>query len=163
MNIKINNKEYNIKPASELTVKEYVEFMTRVEGETGGFSYLIQYLSVITGLWACDVAQISISKQDIRRITAFIGNVEEMPEAKEFYYKRSGKTLHRNSLNWQTLGARKMIEESGLDNNLKQTVYLLAVYLSDYDASRADKIHKELQDYNAFDVFGFALFFFRNL
>lgn len=166
MIVNINNKKHKIKPASELTVKEYIDYFSSINEQSGIFDQLMYYLSTITGLTYNEMLDIDISNRDISRISAYIGNitdVELMVESDEFYHKKSGRTIYKNSLKWRTLGARVMLEEKKLNNHLEQCVYLLACYIGGYDAEKVSAIYDELQDYRAVDVFGFIVFFFKKL
>ena len=167
MNIKINNKDYEIKPADQLTVKEYVDFFSRIGDKASEIEVLICYIATITGLSYKSVADVSIFGTSIRRLMAYIGTIQqanEIPISKEFYHKRTGKTLYQNTVNWRSLGARKLLEDRAADTQIEQAVYLLAVYISgDYDDDKINKIYEELQDYNAIDVLSFVIFFFKKL
>ncbi len=167
MKIKINNKNHKIKPSSELTVKEYTQYFDSLKDDSGNLEKLICYIIAITGLKYNHVADIDINQVTIRRLFAYIGEIpqaKDMPESKEFYYKRTGKTLYQKSVNWRTIGVRKLLEERKTDDPLDQVVYLLAIYLSkDYDHQKIEEIYKELQDYNAVDVLSFVIFFFKKL
>lgn len=167
MKIKINNKSQKIKPASELTVKEYILVFADLTKKTSNLEILIKYISITTGINYRNVADIDINETALRRLFAYIGeipNVSDISESKEFYHKYSGKTLYQKSVNWRTVGVRKLLEERKEDNQLKLAVYLLAVYVSnDYDSEQIDKIYNELQDYNAIEVFSFVIFFFKKL
>jgi hypothetical protein len=167
MNIKINNKDYKIKSALELTVKEYVEIFNGITEESSQYDILIRYISVVTGLPYRNVADISISPNSIRRLFAYIGEipqVKDMPELKQFYYKRKGRMLYRSYENWRTLGVMRMIEQKKVDTQIEQAVYLLAIYLTeDYDNDKVNKVYEDLQSYNAIEVLGFIIFFFKNL
>ncbi len=167
MKVKINNKNHKIKPSSELTVKEYTQYFDSLKDDSGNLEKLICYIVAITGLKYNHVADIDINETTIRRLFAYIGEIpqaKDMPESKEFYYKRTGKTLYQKSVNWRTIGVRKLLEERKTDDPLDQVVYLLAIYLSnDYDHQKIEEIYKELQDYNAVDVLSFVIFFFKKL
>lgn len=167
MKIKINNKNHKIKPSSELTVKEYTQYFHSLKDDSGNLERLICYIVAITGLKYNHVADININETTIRRLFAYIGEIlqaKDIPETKEFYYKRTGKTLYQKTVNWRTIGARKLLEERKTDNQIEQVVYLLAVYLSnDYDNEKIEEIYSELQSYNAIDVLGFVVFFFKKL
>jgi hypothetical protein len=167
MKATINNKKYSIKPADQLTVKEYVDFWTKLSDKASEIEVLICYLSSVTGLDYDHVADININKASIRRLLAWIGTIKqttEMPVSTEFYHKRTGKVLYQKSLNWRTLGARKLLEDRKANTQIEQAVYLLAVYVSDgYDSDKVSEIYEELQDYNAIDVLSFVIFFFKKL
>lgn len=167
MKIKINNKSCKIKPASELSVLEYVKIFAGLEKKTSSLEILIQYISVTTGIKYNHVADINIDKTTIRRLFAYVGEIPQAKDiltSKEFYHKKTGKTLYQKSVNWRTLGVRKMLEDRKTEDQIELAVYLLAVYLSgDYDSDRVQGIYNELQDYNAIEVLGFVIFFFRKL
>lgn len=167
MKIKINNKSHKIKPASEMTVKEYILLFDGLEKEISGLEMLIKYISITTRTKYNHVSDIDINQTTIRRLFAYIGEIlqaKDIPESKEFYYKRTGKTLYRKLVNWRTIGARKLLEDRKTDNQLEQVVYLLSIYLQDdYDNEKIEVIYNELQDYNAIDVFSFVIFFFKSL
>lgn len=166
MKIKINNISHKIKPASELLISEYVKIFEGLDS-TNNLEILIRYIAVTTGNIYKDVAGINMNEKTIRRLFAYIGKASlanEIPENKEFYHKRSGKTLYQKSVDWRTLGARKLLEERKAESQIEQAVYLLAVYLSnDYDSEKVEEIYIELQDYNAIDVLSFIIFFFKKL
>lgn len=167
MKIKINNKSYKIKPASEMTVKEYISLFDGLEEETSSLEMLIKYISITLNIKYNHVADINIDGNTLRRLFAYVGeitSIEDIPESKEFYHKKTGKTIYQKSLNWRTIGVRKLLEDRKTDNYSEQIVYLLAIYLSDdYDNEKIEEIYSELQDYNALDVFGFVIFFFKKL
>lgn len=167
MKIKVNNKSHKIKPASEMAVKEYILLFDGIEKETSSLEILIKYLSITLGLSYKNIADIDINQTTIRRLFAFVGEIitiEDIPESVEFYHKKTGKTLFKKSVNWRTIGARKLLEERKTENAMKQAVYLLAVYISgDYDNEKIEEIYEELQDYNAISIFGFVVFFFKKL
>lgn len=167
MKIKINNKNHKIKPASEMTIKEYVDLFNGMEKELSGLEVLMRYISITTKTKYNHVADISINSITIRRLFAYIGDIlqaKDIPTSKEFYYKRTGKMLYQKSVNWRTIGARKLLEERKTDSHVEQVVYLLAVYISnDYDNEKVEEIYNELQDYNAIDVLSFVVFFFKKL
>lgn len=162
MKVKINNKKHKIKIASELTVSEYIKLMSK-DTSQNSYETLINYLSIITRMKYGNVADINISDETIKRIFVYIGEiipVENIQITDKFYYKRTGVTLYANSLDWRTLGARKMLEDAKLGSYLEQTIYLLACYLSkDYDNDRIGSIYDELMNYNAYETFSFAFFF----
>lgn len=167
MKIKINNKIHKIKPASELTVKEYIEIFDKLEDKANHLEVLIIYLSVTLNLKYGHIADININEVSIKRLLAYIGQIpqaKDIPVSKEFYYKKTGKIIYQDSLNWRSIGVRKLLEDRKEENQLKFAVYLLAVYLSaNYDNEKIEKIYQKLQDYNAVDVFGFVIFFFKKL
>lgn len=167
MEIKINNKSHKIKFASQLTAGEYIKYMESLSDTRGSYEQLINYIAIVTGMTCKDTSMVDIDDNSIRRLSTWIGNVpqiNEIPELDRFYYKRKGRTIYRGTLNWRTLGARKMLEEKGMENSMEQAVYLLAVYVSgDYDNEKVERIYNELLDYDAMDVFGFIVFFFKKL
>lgn len=166
MKIKINNISHKIKPASELTISEYVKIFEGLDS-TNNLEMLIRYIAVTTGNIYKDVADINMNEKSIRRLFAYIGKAQlanDIPISKEFYHKKSGKTLYRKSVDWRTIGARKLLEDRKAESQVEQAVYLLAVYLSgDYDSEKIEEIYIELQDYIAIDVLSFIIFFFRKL
>lgn len=166
MKVKINNITYKIKPASELNISEYVKIFEGLDSKNN-LEVLIRYIAVTTGNIYKDVANIDMNQKTISRLFAYIGKASlatEIPENKEFYHKKSGKTLYQKSVDWQTLGVRKLFEDRKAESQIEQAVYLLAVYLSnDYDSEKIEEIYIELQDYNAIDVLSFIIFFFKKL
>lgn len=167
MNIKINNKTHKIKPASELSISEYVKVFAGLEKKVSNLELLIRYISVTTGIKYTHVADIDIKAMTIRRLFAYVGDIleaKDIPESKEFYHKKTGKTLYQKSLNWRTIGVRKLLEDRKADTQIEQAVYLLAIYLSaDYDNENIEEIYNELQNYNAINVLSFVIFFFKKL
>lgn len=167
MNIKINNKKHQIKPASEITVSEYIELFDRFKPETKSLGLLLDYISVTLDFDYKHVADVNLDETTIRRLFAYVGEikyVEDMPISSEFYYKRIGKRYYQKSINWRSVGIRRLLEERGEENQLKLAVYLLAAYLSEnYDAEKVDEIYNDLQHYNAIEVFSFVIFFFKRL
>lgn len=173
MKVKINGKNHKIKPASELTIKEYsliynyfLYYDKGLEGP-GSLEMLINYISIVTGISYRNVADIDIDSDTIRRLFAYTGQItdlKDMPENTEFYYRKSGKTLYQKSVNWRTLGVRKLLEDRKTDVQIEQMVYLLSIYLSnDYDNDQIEEIYEYLQNYNAIEVLSFVLFFFKKL
>lgn len=167
MNIKINNKSHKIKPASEMTIKEYILFFDGLEKKTSSRTKLIRYISITTGIKYRHVGDINISETSTRRLFAYVGEIlspENIPEAKEFYHKKTGKTLYQKSVNWRAMAVRALLEDRKMGNYLEQIVYLLAIYISsDYDNEKVEEIYNELQDYNAIAVLSFVIFFFKKL
>lgn len=167
MKIKINSKSHKIKPASEMTVKEYILLFDGIEKEISSLEILIKYISITLDIKYNHVADINIDENTLRRLFAYVGEIltiEDMPESLLFYHKKTGKTLYQSSLNWRTIGVRKLLEERKTENPMEQAVYLLAVYVSgDYDHENIEKIYDELQNYNAISVFSFVIFFFMKL
>lgn len=167
MNIKINKKTYKIKPASELTISEYIAYFSRIKEDSNYLDKLICYLCAITGLGYNNVADINIDPDSIRRIFAYTGEIlqaNEIPESKVFYHRKSGKTLYRKSVNWRAIGARKMLEDRKAGTQIEQAVYLLSIYIAgNYDAEKTEEIYQELQNYNAIEVLSFSVFFFKSL
>lgn len=166
MRITIDKKNYKIKPATELTVKEYNKFFSTISG-TSNSEYLICYLGVITGLEFSRLNSFNIDDNSFRRLIFYIGQIlqpNEIPVSKEFLYRKKSITLNQKSVNWRTLGVRKFLEEKKECNQIEQTVYLLAIYLAkDYDSEKIEEIYQELQDYNAIEVISFSVFFFKKL
>lgn len=167
MNIKINKKTYKIKPASELTVSEYLTYFSKIKEDSNYLDKLICYLCAITGLSYNNVADINIDQDSIRRIFAYIGDiyhVNDIPESKVFYHRKSGKTLYQKSVNWRAIGARKMLEDRKAETQIEQAVYLLSIYIAgNYDVEKTEEIYQELQNYNAIEVLSFSVFFFKSL
>jgi hypothetical protein len=167
MKLKINNKNHKIKPASELTISEYIKFFEGFTTKINEYDLLMKYILITTNFKNLDVAKINIDDDTIRRLIAYIGVIpfaHEIEEKKEFYYKRYGKTLYQNTVDWQTLGARGMLENRTFETQTEQAVYLLAIYIAgNYDAKKVEKIYKDLQKYNANEVLGFVVFFFKKL
>lgn len=167
MKIQINKKDYKIKPASEMSVQEYITFFGKLSEEPTQFEVLIAYVSAITGLNYTDIEKINIDDNSIRRLMVYIGEIQAPNQIKTidyFYHKKSGKRIYQKTLEWRTFGARKLLEEKRTDNQLELAVYLLAVYVAgNYDAEKIEEIYSELMDYNAVSVFGFVIFFFKRL
>jgi len=167
MKIEINKKKHEIKPASELTVKEYIDFFSKISPGAGNFEALICYISVITGLDYQDIDKIDIDNNSIRRLSAYVGKIyapNEFQSLDYFYHKKTGKRIYKASLNWRTMGVRKLIEERKTENQLELAVYLLAVYVAgNYDNEKIEEIYNELMAYNAASVYGFIIFFFKGL
>jgi len=166
MKVEIDKIKYKVKPATELTVKEYNKFFSTITGGTGS-EYLICYLSVMTGLDFPKLANFNIDEKSFRRLIFFIGQLnqpKDIPESKEFLYRETNQFINRDDVNWRTLGVRKFLEEKKDLNQIEQAVYLLAVYIAkDYDSEKIEKIYLELQEYNAIDVLSFSVFFFKRL
>jgi hypothetical protein len=167
MQITINNKKYHIKPASELTVSEYIELFDRFKPETRELGMLLDYLCVTLDLKYTSIADVNFDENTIRRLFAYIGEfllAKDMPGSEQFYYKKTGKRYYQNKINWQAVGVRRMIEERNEDNQLKLAVYMLAIFIAgNYDFEKVEQIYDELQNYRAIDVYSFVIFFFKNL
>lgn len=175
MNIEINNKKYKIKPASELTVKEYIDFFGNISQEPSQMEVIICYIAALTGLSFKEITSVSIDDNSLRRISVYIGQIKgpnDLETKFSFYYRETAKYLYKETLNWRTLGARKLKEDreklienpESVKSQLELAVYLLAVYVSgNFDAEEIEKIYKNLYKYNAFNVFGFIVFFFKGL
>jgi hypothetical protein len=167
MNIRINKKKHTIKPASELTISEYIEFFEKFKPETKSIGVMVNYLTVTLKLDYLTIANLGIDKNTARRFFAYIGEIQEASKIEvsdQFYYKRTGKVFYQKSMNWRTAGVMQLIEERNETNQTKLAVYLLAVYISqDYDVEKISRIYEELQDYRAIDVLSFVIFFFKKL
>jgi Iap family predicted aminopeptidase len=167
MNIEINKKKYKIKPASELTVKEYISFFSKLSEKPKQMEIIICYVSAITGLDYKDVTSVSIDSGSIRRLMVYIGEVKpptSMENIDYFYYKKDAKKIIQKEVNWRSFGVRSMLEDKKTTNQLDLAVYLLAIYLNEkYDNEKIEEIYTDLQDYNAISVFSFVFFFIKKL
>ena len=167
MKITINKKDYKIKPASEMTVSEYSNFFGSISEKPGQMEIIICYISAITGLEYQQITSVNIDENSLRRIMAYIGTIETPATIKTidtFYYKKTGKKYYQKNINWRTLGVRKLMEDRKEENQLNLACYQLAVYISgNYDNEKIEQIYSELQSYNSISVYGFILFFFKNL
>jgi hypothetical protein len=167
MNVEINKKKYLIKPASELTVKEYITFFTSISPEPKEKEVIICYLAAITGLSFKEINSVSMNSNTLRRLSAYIGKIkwiEQFENKSFFYYRKIGKKLFKEKIEWRTLGARRMIEERQATNQLELAVYLLAIYIDEeYNQESIEEIYNDLQNYNAIAVFSFVIFFFKSL
>jgi len=163
MRIKLNNREHTIKPASLLTVREYIKL-----SEKASYS-LIDYLSVVTGKRFGAIAETKISNRSIKKLYAFIGGVTPFDNfMKQTSIKRSypfdGKVFNYEDLDYETLGVRMLMEQkaSDIDNIIELVVYLLAVLIEKtYDSEKVEKIYNQLLDANYIDTFEYACFFFK--
>lgn len=167
MKVKINNKNHEIKTASELTVKEYIQFFDIVNENSGNIEKLAAYISVLTGENYFNVQNIKFDSHSLRRLSSYIGEIqqpEKMRIIDNFYYKKTGKRIFQKLVNWRALGVRSLLELRKTDNSLELAVYLLAIIISgDFDSEKIEEIYNELQEYNAISVFGFAIFFLLRL
>lgn len=167
MNIEINNQKYRIKPATELTVKEYIAFFTTISPEPKEKEVIICYLAAITGLEFKEINSVSMDSHSLRRLSVYIGPIkwiEQMENCHYFYYRKLSKRIYKETLNWRTLGARRMIEDRQASNQLELAVYLLAIYVNGkYDQEAIEEIYNDLMSYNAISVFSFVIFFFKSL
>jgi len=167
MKIQINEKSYKLKPASELTVKEYIKLFSLINEKSGQIQILMAYICSISGINYSEAQKINIDDHTIRRAFAFIGQIntpDNIPKIDYFYIKKTGKRIWKSNLNWRSLGVRKLLEDRTYDNSLDLAVYLLAVYCDgNYDNENIQEIYSDLQDYRAIDVFGFVVFFLQKL
>ncbi len=167
MNVEINKKKYKIKPASELTVREYITFLTSISENPKEMEVIICYIASITGLSFKDITSVNIDKTSLRRISVYIGEIvipDKLKGLDSFYYRKPNKKIYKRNINWRSFGVRQLIEDRKADNNMDLAVYLLAIYIDgNYDNEQIEEIYKDLQDYNAASVFGFVLFFFKSL
>lgn len=167
MNIAINNQKYRIKPATELTVKEYITFFTTISPEPKEKEVIICYLAAITGLEFKEINSVSMDSHSLRRLSVYIGPIkwiDKMENCHYFYYRKLSKRIYKETLNWRTLGARRMIEDRQSSNQLELAVYLLAIYINGkYDQEAIEEIYNDLMSYNAISVFSFVIFFFKRL
>ena len=167
MKIQINEKSYKLKPASELTVKEYIKLFSLINEKSGQIQILMAYICSISGINYSEVQKINIDENTIRRTFAYIGQIntpDNIPKVDYFYIKKTGKRIWKNTLNWRSLGVRKLLEDRTYENSLDLAVYLLAVYCDgNYDNENIQEIYSDLQDYRAIDVFGFVVFFLQKL
>ena len=167
MKIEISGKKYEIKTASELTVKEYVYFFSGITETSKESDIFIRYISAVTGLDFLNVCKIDIDEHSIRRMLAYVGEIKnpmQLNTIDYFYIKNTGRKLYQKNVNWRSLGTRKMLEDKHLETGLELAVYLLAIYIDGtYDNENIEQIYSDLQNYNAISVFGFVWFFFQKL
>ena len=167
MKIQINEKSYKLKPASELTVKEYIKLFSLINEKSGQIQILMAYICSISGINYSEAQKINIDENTIRRAFAYIGQIntpDNIPKVDYFYIKTTGKRIWKSTLNWRSLGVRKLLEDRTYDNSLDLAIYLLAIYCDgNYDNENIQEIYNDLQDYRANDVFGFVVFFLQKL
>jgi len=167
MKIQINEKSYKLKPASELTVKEYIKLFSLINEKSGQIQILMAYICSISGINYSEAQKINIDENTIRRAFAYIGEIntpDNIPKVDYFYIKKTGKRIWKSTLNWRSLGVRKLLEDRTYDNSLDLAIYLLAIYCDgNYDNENIQEIYNDLQDYRANDVFGFVVFFLQKL
>jgi len=167
MKIRINNKQTKIKPASELTVKEYIELFDRLNEKSTEIDIFTNYVSIVTGYQVYTILKLNFDTHSFRRLTAYIGEIyapKSFPELKTFTYLKTGEIFFQKKIEWRTLGIRKLLEAKKSDNQLELVVYLLSIIVSkDYDSDTIEEIYSELMDYRATDMYGFAVFFFKKL
>jgi hypothetical protein len=167
MNVEINNQKYRIKPASELTVNEYIKFFSIISVEPKEKEVIICYLAAITGLDFKEINSVSMDSHSLRRLSVYIGPIhwiDKIENCHYFYYRKTAKRIYKENLNWRTLGVRRMIEDRQASNQLELAVYLLAIYIDGkYDQESIEEIYNDLLNYNAISVYSFIIFFFTNL
>ena len=167
MNVEINKQKYRIKPATELTVKEYISFFSNISKEPKEKEVIICYLAAITGLDFKEINSVSMDSHSLRRLLVYIGPIkciDQMQNCHYFYYRKLSKRIYKENLNWRTLGVRRMIEDRQATNQLELAVYLLAIYINGkYDQEAIEEIYNDLLTYNAISVYSFVIFFFKNL
>ena len=167
MKIQINEKSYKLKPASELTVKEYIKLFSLINEKSGQIQILMAYICSISGINYSEAQKINIDENTIRRAFAYIGQIntpDNIPKVDYFYIKKTGKRIWKSTLNWRSLGVRKLLEDRTYENSLDLAIYLLAIYCDgNYDNENIQEIYNDLQDYRANDVFGFVVFFLQKL
>ena len=165
MRIRLNGKKTEIKPASNMTVAEYIEFWKQVKEGDNLFRVTLIYLSIVTGLKFGDVLLDEIDNKTIGKINSYCDVpmlVDKMKISKEFYYGFTGQRFTQE-LNWRAVGVRLLLSQKK-KNELELIVYLLSILITgSYDVGKIDETYHRLLQYNSVDVFSFGTFFLRNL
>jgi len=165
MKIKLNNKSYKIKPAENLTVKEYRDFFSKFDNKKSSLHSVINYLSVVTGLEFGELSKINIDTKTLSRITYYIGSIRPINNLKSVEkFAFSGQIFEKNKLDWESVGVRLLMSENKSENVIELMTYLLAILIeNNFDAEKVNEIYEQLLNENALSVLCFSTFFFQNL
>jgi len=173
--IKLNKITHEIKPASELTVKEYLQFV-RIDGQgriimrnfKGYIDYVLTYLSITLNVKFSEILRYKLDNSTIVRILSFIGIIESYEEIKKHELPKSfyfdGKIKQIAKMDIYPVGVRWLMESKIELNNVEHSVYLLSILLLDeFDRDRAESNYNSLLELNYLRVLPLAAFFLRNL
>ena len=169
MKISINGKRHSVKPASLMTVKEYIEFFDLWEYGMNDLRLVVLYLSITLKIDMKSILGINISDINIRRLMAYIGQIQDINnlskiDTSRFVYYNSGKILLRRNMRWRSLGVRLMLQDRKTESPLELMAYFLAILIGGCtDAEKVEKVYANILEHNAVDVFPFAAFFFLRL
>ena len=172
MNIKINNKKYNIKSSHDLTVSEYFNLLQQPTGLS-----VMAYLNVVTGSDFKDINNFNGKGRELSILNTWIGKIKTLE-----YFKRNAKPqdtfVFENSLidlkeSFEiTLGLRSMYEAfvSEKRYNFEAALYLVAIIVNNqinkskkYDFESTQIVYDKLLNHNYIEVLPSALFFLKKL
>ena len=166
MKIKLNKITHEIKPASELTVKEYLQ-LAQMDFK-GNIDFVLNYLSITLNVQFSEVLKYKLDNSTLVRIISFIGIIESYEEIKKhelpksFYF--AGKIKPVAKMDVYPVGVRWLIESKTGLNSVEHSVYLLGILLlSEFDRDKAEENYIALLELNYLRVLPLAAFFLKSL
>ena len=172
--VKINDKKQNLPSFSELKPLQYWNFTKYlaekpdVESENELIAYYIAFMSGIpvTKVFAVKTNYFGfISKQLGEFEVPFtIEKDEIIVKRRSKFIKTSKRIINTDKLLQTNRIGTKILTEKGLKkDNFENLLHALAANIDDtFDPENVEKIKKELENANYFDVLSNAAFFFRN-
>lgn len=166
MKLKLNNEYYEIKPASELTVKEYLQ-LAQMDFK-GNIDFVLNYLAITLNVQFSEVLKYKLDNSTLVRILSFIGIIESYEEIKKHELSKSfyfdGKIKPVSKMDIYAVGVRWLMESKIELNNVEHSVYLLSILLLDeFDRDRAESNYNSLLELNYLRVLPLAAFFLKSL
>ena len=163
MKITINNKQYAIKQAHNLTVSEYLQLMENSDIN------IANYLHVTTGEDFKTILKTNANEQAVRTLKNYIGEIKTLTDFTDEKIKSftfDGRKYKAKEMPWQAVGMRIMFEQR---INKTQNVYALAVYIlavlieGNFEAEEAEKVYSKLLERDYLEIMPTAIFFFAKL
>jgi len=166
MKIKLNKITHEIKPASELTVKEYLQ-LAQMDFK-GNIDFVLNYLSITLNVQFSEVLKYKLDNSTLVRIISFIGIIESYEEIKKHELPKSfyfdGKIKPVSKMDVYPVGVRWLIESKTGLNSVEHSVYLLAILmLNEFDRDKAEENYAALLELNYLRVLPLAAFFLKSL
>lgn len=144
--IKINGKKYTIKPVSELTTAEFIEF-SKIENPD-----IVKYIAWQTGV-KMDDAFFATTSKAVERLVGKMEDITTHPRSWRFDYKRTGI---------QTVGQRHQIETCGYEG-FELLVFCLAVAQArSNNIDDVEKLRAEYLTMNYLEILPAGFFFYEN-
>lgn len=144
--IKINGKKFNIKPISELTTQEFIDF-AKVENPD-----IVKYIAWQTGV-KMDDAFFATTSGAVEKAIGKMEDVTTYPRSYKFDYKRTGI---------QTVGQRHQIESCTL-SGFELLVFCLAVaQANSMNIDDVEKLRTEYLGRPYLEILPAGFFFYEN-
>jgi len=163
MDIKLNKKKHKIKPASQLTVQEFLT-LSEIKNST-----VIDYLAITLNVSFSSIANLKFDRISERQISAYVGSVTDISEFFEtniipLHFHFQDRAYPYTEFDCETVGVRIMMEAKAkeTDNVIELAVYLLSVLIEgQYDSKGVQKVFNRLMCCNYIDVIRYAAFFLK--